>query len=59
MGDCQNDDLQLDIFVTNLNKHSKNVVKFYHGRGAAEQWFKWEFVEYLTEVLTPRNDYFG
>jgi len=23
-----------------LNKHSKNVVKFYNGRGMAEQWIK-------------------
>ena len=26
--------------VTNLNQHSKNVVKFYNGRGTAEQWIK-------------------
>ena len=26
--------------VTNLNKHSKNVIKFYPGRGTAEQWIK-------------------
>ena len=26
--------------VTNMNKHSKNVVKFYNGRGTAEQWIK-------------------
>ena len=27
--------------MTNLNKHhSKNVVKFYNGRGTAEQWIK-------------------
>ena len=28
------------FIVTNLNKHSKNVVKFYNGRGTAEQWIK-------------------
>ena len=26
--------------MSNLNKHSKNVVKFYNGRGTAEQWIK-------------------
>jgi len=28
---------RLGLIVTNLNKHSKNVVKFYNGRGTAEQ----------------------
>jgi hypothetical protein len=28
------------LIVTNLSKHSKNVVKFYNGQGAAEQWIK-------------------
>jgi len=28
------------FIVTKLNKHSKNVVKFYNGRGTAEQWIK-------------------
>ena len=28
------------FIVTNLTKHSKNVVKFYNGRGIAEQWIK-------------------
>ena len=28
------------FIVTNLTKHSKNVVKFYNGRGTAEQWIK-------------------
>jgi hypothetical protein len=28
------------FIVTNLNQRSKNVVKFYHGRGTAEQWIK-------------------
>jgi hypothetical protein len=31
---------RVDFIVTNLNKHSKNVVKFYSGRGTAEQWIK-------------------
>ena len=26
--------------MTNLNKHSENVVKFYNDRGTAEQWIK-------------------
>ncbi len=26
--------------MTNLNKHSKNVVELYNGRGTAEQWIK-------------------
>ena len=26
--------------LTNLTKHSKNLVKFYNGRGTAEQWIK-------------------
>jgi hypothetical protein len=26
--------------VTNLTKHSQNVVKFYNARGTAEQWIK-------------------
>ena len=28
------------FIVTNSNKHSKNVVTFYNGRGTAEQWIK-------------------
>ena len=28
------------FIVTNLTKQSKNVVKFYNGRGTAEQWIK-------------------
>ena len=28
------------FIVTHLNKHSRNVVKFYNGRGTAEQWIK-------------------
>ncbi len=28
--------LRVGFIVTNLNKHSKNVVKFYNGRGTAE-----------------------
>jgi len=31
---------RVEFIVTNLNKHSKNVVKFYNGRGTAEQWIK-------------------
>ena len=31
---------RVGFIVTNLNKHSKNVVKFYNGRGKAEQWIK-------------------
>jgi hypothetical protein len=47
MGDCQNEDLRVGFdgrlklkllgsqitTVTNLNQRSKNVVKFYNGRG--------------------------
>ncbi len=31
---------RVGFIVTNLNKHSKNVVKFYNGRGTAQQWIK-------------------
>ncbi len=31
---------RVGFIVTNLSKHSKNVVKFYNGRGTAEQWIK-------------------
>ena len=31
---------RVGFIVTNLNKHSKNVVKFYNCRGTAEQWIK-------------------
>ena len=31
---------RVGFIVTNLNKHSKSVVKFYNGRGTAEQWIK-------------------
>ena len=31
---------RVGFIVTNLDKHSKNVVKFYNGRGTAEQWIK-------------------
>jgi hypothetical protein len=31
---------RIGFIVTNLNKLSKNVVKFYNGRGTAEQWIK-------------------
>ena len=31
---------RVGFIVTNSNKHSKNVVKFYNGRGTAEQWIK-------------------
>ena len=31
---------RIGFIVTNLNKQSKNVVKFYNGRGTAEQWIK-------------------
>ena len=30
----------MGFIVTNLTKHSKNVVKFYNGRGTTEQWIK-------------------
>ena len=28
------------FIVTNLNRHARNVVRFYNGRGTAEQWIK-------------------
>jgi hypothetical protein len=31
---------RIGFIVTNLNQRSKNVVKFYNGRGTAEQWIK-------------------
>jgi len=31
---------RVGFIVTNLNRRSKNVVKFYNGRGTAEQWIK-------------------
>ncbi len=31
---------RVGFIVTNLNKRCKNVVKFYNGRGTAEQWIK-------------------
>ncbi len=31
---------RVGFIVTNLNKQAKNVVKFYNGRGTAEQWIK-------------------
>jgi len=31
---------RVGFIVTNLNKQPKNVVKFYNGRGTAEQWIK-------------------
>ena len=31
---------RVGFIVTNLNTRSKNVVKFYHGCGIAEQWIK-------------------
>ena len=31
---------RVGFMVTNLNKRAKNVVKFYNGRGTAEQWIK-------------------
>ena len=31
---------RVGFIVTNLNQRSKNVVKFYNGRGTAEQWIK-------------------
>ena len=31
---------RVGFIVTNLTKHSKNVVRFYNGRGTAEQWIK-------------------
>jgi len=31
---------RVGFIVTNLNKRPKNVVRFYNGRGTAEQWIK-------------------
>jgi hypothetical protein len=31
---------RVGFIVTNLTKHSKNVVKFYNSRGTAERWIK-------------------
>ena len=31
---------RIGFIVTNLAKHSKNVVRFYNGRGTTEQWIK-------------------
>ena len=31
---------RVGFIMNNLNKHSKNVVKFYNGRGTVEQWIK-------------------
>ena len=31
---------RVGFIVTNLTKQSKSVVKFYNGRGTAEQWIK-------------------
>ena len=31
---------RVGFLVTNMNERSKNVVKFYNGRGTAEQWIK-------------------
>jgi hypothetical protein len=31
---------RVGFIVTNLKKHSKTVVKFYNGRGTAEQWIE-------------------
>ncbi len=31
---------RVGFIVTNLNKYSQNVVKFYNGRGTAKQWIK-------------------
>ena len=31
---------RVGFIVTNLTKHAKNVVRFYNGRGTAEQWIK-------------------
>ena len=31
---------RVGFIVTNLNKQARNVVKFYNGRGTAEQWIK-------------------
>jgi len=31
---------RVGFIVTNLNKRAKNLVKFYNGRGTAEQWIK-------------------
>ena len=31
---------RVGFIVTNLNHHARNVVRFYNGRGTAEQWIK-------------------
>ena len=31
---------RVGFIVTNLNRHARNVVRFYNGRGTAEQWIK-------------------
>jgi hypothetical protein len=31
---------RVGFIVTNLNRHARNVVSFYNGRGTAEQWIK-------------------
>ena len=48
---------RVGFIVTNLNKHSKNVVKFHNGRGTAEPWIKeGKYVTFqLAEVAAPRR----
>ena len=31
---------RVGFIVTNLNRHARNVIRFYNGRGTAEQWIK-------------------
>ncbi len=40
MGNCLKMWSRSRSWESSLNKHSNNVVKFYNGRGTAEQWIK-------------------
>ena len=31
---------RVGFIVTNLHRHARNIVRFYNGRGTAEQWIK-------------------
>ena len=45
---------RVGFIVTNLSKQSKNVVKFYNGRGTAEQWIKeGKNTDQVDEALLP------
>jgi hypothetical protein len=47
---------RVGFIVTNLNKRAKNVVKFYNGRGTAEQWIKEEMDEALLPHIQRQPD---